>query len=121
MTPSFGSWMAIDYYTTHTLKTWSVQQYRKLNFTYSVNCVQCRQGTLSVFSVCFFILFHLLTSSICKTSVTYLRCTDQRSCVFSVAWCFCQVLNLSYFTSKDETPASTNWRENDMIYGSTQR
>ena len=39
---------------------------------------------------------------------------------------FCQVpsspfLKMSYFTSKDKTPASTNWRENDMIFGSAKR
>ena len=30
--------------------------------------------------VCVFILFHLLVSSGCTTSVTYVRCSDQRSC-----------------------------------------
>ena len=57
--------------------------------------------------VCVFILFHLLASSDCKTSVTYLRCSDQRSFVVSIARGYCQVpsspyLKLSYFTSKDE-------------------
>ena len=41
--------------------------------------------------VCVFILFHLLASSDCKTSVTYLRCSDQRSFVESIARGFCQV------------------------------
>ena len=34
--------------------------------------------------VCVFILFHLLVSSDCKTSVTYLRCSDQHSFVVSI-------------------------------------
>ena len=58
--------------------------------------------------VCVFILFHLLASSDCKTSVTYLRCSDQRSSVVNIARGFCQVPsspfpNLSYFNSKDVT------------------
>ena len=54
-----------------------------------------------------FILFYLLVSSGCTTSVTYVRGSDQRSFVVSIMWGFCKVpsflfLNLSYFTSKDE-------------------
>ena len=54
-----------------------------------------------------FILFFLLVSSDCKTSLTYLRCSDQRSFVVSISRGFCQVpsslfLNLSCFISKDE-------------------
>ena len=57
--------------------------------------------------VCVFIPFHLLASSECKTSVTYLRCSDQRSFVMSIARGFCQVpsspyLKMSYLTSKEE-------------------
>ena len=57
--------------------------------------------------VCLFILFHLLASSDCKTSVTYLRCSDQRSFVVSICRGLCQVplslyLKIFYFTSKDE-------------------
>ena len=57
--------------------------------------------------VCVFIVFHLLVSSGCTTSVTYVRSSDQRSFVVSISGCYCQVpsslsLNLSYFTSKDE-------------------
>ena len=57
--------------------------------------------------VCMFILFHLLISSGCMTSVTYMRCSEQRSFVVSITRGFCQVssspfLSLSYFTSKDE-------------------
>ena len=55
-----------------------------------------------------FILFRLLASSDCKTSLTYLRCSNQRSFVVSISSGFCQVplylfLNLSYFNSKDES------------------
>ena len=54
-----------------------------------------------------FILFFLLVSSDCKTSLRYLRCSDQRSFVVSISRGFCQVpsslfLNLSCFISKDE-------------------
>ena len=54
-----------------------------------------------------FILFHLLVSSGCTTSVTYVRSSDQQSFVVSISRDFCQVpsslfLNLSYFSSKDE-------------------
>ena len=57
--------------------------------------------------MCKFILFHLLASSDNKTSVTYLRYSDQRSFVVSIARGFCQVLSspylkMSYFTSKDK-------------------
>ena len=62
--------------------------------------------------VCLFILFHLLVSSGFTTSVTYVRCSDQRSFVVSIIRGFCQVhsslfLNLSYFTSKDE---NSSWQ-----------
>ena len=36
-----------------------------------------------------FILFHLLVSSGCTTSMTYLRCSDQRSFVVSITRSFC--------------------------------
>ena len=69
--------------------------------------------------VCFFILFHLLVSSGCTMSVTYMRCLDQQSFVVSIIRGFCQVpsslfLNLSYLTSKTKTktPADSYWREN---------
>ena len=40
--------------------------------------------------------------------------------------CFCEVssspfLNMSYFTSEDETPACRNWRKNDMMQDSAER
>ena len=41
--------------------------------------------TLVCWCVCVFILFHKLASSDCKTSVSYLRCSDQRSFVVSIA------------------------------------
>ena len=72
--------------------------------------------------VCVFITFDLLDSSYCKTSVTYMRCSDQRSFVLSMTRGFCQVPsspfpNLSYLTSKDETPARQKTGEkNDIIY-----
>ena len=54
--------------------------------------------------VCVFILFHLLVTSGCTTSVNI---RDQRSFVLSISRGFCQVpsslfLNLSYSTFKDE-------------------
>ena len=50
--------------------------------------------------VCVFVLFHLLVSSGCMMSVTYVRGLDQRSFVQSISRAFCQVpsslfLNLS--------------------------
>ena len=71
--------------------------------------------------VCVFILFHLLASSDCKTSVTYLRCSDQRSFVVSIARGICQIpsspfLNLWYFTSKDVTPARRKTGEKTIPY-----
>ena len=53
------------------------------------------------------ILFHQLVSSGCTTSVTYVRCSDQRSFVAGIIRGFCQVpsspfLNLSCVNSKDE-------------------
>ena len=77
-----------------------------------------------------FILFRLLASSVCKTSVTYLTCSDQRSFVESISRGFCQVpsslfLNLSYFTSKDENSSpqllerkryDIMWAREKMIY-----
>ena len=54
-----------------------------------------------------FMLFHVLVSSGCTTSVIYVRSSDQRSFVASSLWVPLQVPsalspNLSYFTSKDE-------------------
>ena len=66
--------------------------------------------------VCVFILFHLLVSSGCTTSVTYVRYSDQRSFVVSITSGFCQVPsskfpNLSYFTSKDGNSSQQLTRE----------
>ena len=71
--------------------------------------------------VCVFILFHLLVSSDCKTSVTYLRCSDQRSFVVSIARGFCQVpsspyLKMSYFTFKDENSSPLHTGEKTIWY-----
>ena len=62
--------------------------------------------------LCVFIPFHLLASSDCKASLICLRCSDQLSFVESISRGFCQVpssqiLNLSYFTSKDE---NSSWQ-----------
>ena len=71
--------------------------------------------------VCVFILFHLLASSDCKTSVTYLRSLGQRSFLASIARGFCQIPsslfpNLSYLTSKDVTPARQKTGEKTISY-----
>ena len=75
-----------------------------------------------------FILFHLLLSFGCTTSVTYMRCSDQRSFVVSIIRNFCQVPSysfpsLSYFTSKDVTPACRKTGEKTIWYtaGSAKR
>ena len=63
--------------------------------------------------VCEFILFHLLVSSGCTTSLTYVRSSDQRSFVVSISvTALCQVpsspyLKMSYFNSKDENSSPT--------------
>ena len=71
--------------------------------------------------VCVFILFHLLVSSGCTTSVIYVRSSDQRSFVVSIFW----VLLPSSFISISESilfhlqrrklQPFSYWRENDMI------
>ena len=71
--------------------------------------------------VCVFLLLRLLASSICKTSLTYLRCTNQRSFVVSIARGFCQVPsspfpNLSHFSSKDVTPSRQKTEEKTIWY-----
>ena len=68
-----------------------------------------------------FMLFHLLVSSCCTTSVIYLRRSDQRSFVVSIFW----VLLPSSFISISESilfhlqrrklQPFSYWRENDMI------
>ena len=61
-------------------------------------------------------------SSDCKMFKTYLRGTDQRSCVVNIyLGAFCQVPsspfpNLSYFTSKDVTPARQKTGEKKEWY-----
>ena len=71
--------------------------------------------------VCMFMLFHLLISSGCTTSVIYVRSSDQRSFVVSISRGFCQVpsslfLNLSYFTSKDENSSRPLTGEKTIWY-----
>ena len=71
--------------------------------------------------VCVFILFHLLVSSGCTTSVTYVRCSDQRSFAVSITTGFCQVPsspfpNLSYLTSKDENSSRQFTGEKTIWY-----
>ena len=68
-----------------------------------------------------FILFHLLVSSGCTTSVTYVRSSDQQSFVVSISRDFCQVpsslfLNLSYFSSKDENSSRPLTGEKTIWY-----
>ena len=67
---------------------------------------RCSHLLLGCVCLCVFMPFHLLASTDCKTSVTYLKCSDQRSFVVSIARGFCEVpspyLKMSYFTSKDE-------------------
>ena len=66
-------------------------------------------------------------SSDCKTSETYLEGTDRQCYVEYHSRCFCQVssssfLKMSYISPPStKTPASTNWKENSMIYGSAKR
>ena len=71
--------------------------------------------------VCVFILFHLLVSSGCTTSVTYARSLGHRSFVVSISRGFWQVssslfLNLSYFTSKDENSSRQFTGEKTIWY-----
>ena len=71
--------------------------------------------------VCVFMLFHLLVSSGCTTSVIYVRSSDQRSFVVSIFW----VLLPSSFISISESilfhlqrrklQPTAYWRENNMI------
>ena len=72
-------------------------------------------------AVCVFMLFHLLVSFGCTTSVIYVRSSDQRSFVVSIFW----VLLPSSFISISESilfhlqrrklQPFSYWRENDMI------
>ena len=70
--------------------------------------------------VCVFILFHLLVSSGYTTSLTYVRSSDQRSFVLSILLASAKFLHLYFWIClisppKTKTPATTYWRENDMI------
>ena len=70
--------------------------------------------------VCVFILFQLPASSVCKTSLTYLRCMDQRSFVVSIARASANFVHLCFWIyhispPKMETLARSYWTENDMI------
>ena len=71
-------------------------------------------------TVCVFILFHLLVSSGCTTSLTYVRSSDQRSFVVSILLASAKFLHLDFWIylispPKTKTPATAYWRENDMI------
>ena len=70
--------------------------------------------------VCVFILLHLLVSSGCTTSVTYVRSSDQRSFVVSISWVLSansvHVYFISYLTSKDETQAHRKTGEKTIRY-----
>ena len=70
--------------------------------------------------VCVFILLHLLVSSGCTTSLTYVRSSDQRSFVVSILLASAKFLHLYFWIylispPKTKTPATAYWRENDMI------
>ena len=76
---------------------------------------------LDAWCVCVFMLFHLLVSSGCTTSVIYVRSSDQRSFVLSIFW----VLLPSSFIFVSESilfhlqrlklQPLYYWRENDRI------
>ena len=75
---------------------------------------------------CVFILFHLLVSSGCTTSVICVRSSDRRSFVVSTSGCFCQVpsslsLNLSYFASKDENSSRSLTGEKMIWYNAFRK
>ena len=116
----------------------TAQTFLKLLFEFILCHLSCplREGRMLVLSskcnieqadftdwmcVCVFILFHLLVSSDCTTSETYVRSSDQRSFVVSISGCCCQVPsslspNLSYFTSKDENSSQPLTGEKTIWY-----
>ena len=67
--------------------------------------------------VCVFIIFDLLASSYCKTSVTHMRCSDQRSFVLSMTRGFCQLSSSStsesiiFHFQRRNSCQPKNWRE----------
>ena len=76
---------------------------------------------LRLFVVCVFILFHLLVSSGCTTSVIYVRSSDQRSFVASIFWVLLPSSFISVFESmlfdlqRRKLQPLYYWRENDRI------
>ena len=71
--------------------------------------------------VCVFMLFHLLVSSGCTTSVIYVRSSDQPSFVVSIFWVclpssFISISESILFHLQRRKPQPFSyWRENDMI------
>ena len=71
--------------------------------------------------VCVFMLFHLLVSSGCTTSVIYVRSSDQRSFVVSIFWVLPPISFISisesilFHLQRRKLQPTAYWRENDMI------
>ena len=108
-----------DFYLNFFFQSKGIVQFNVLN--YCLQCVRVCSCVRACVCVCVFILFHLLASSDCKTSVTYLRCSDQRSFVVSTARGFCQVpsspyLKMSYFIPKDENASQHKTGEKTIWY-----
>ena len=64
--------------------------------SYLCYCIHYQFISLCIPRVCVFILFHLLVSSGCITSLTYVRSSDQRSFVMSILLASARFLHL-YF------------------------
>ena len=66
-------------------------------------------------------------SSDCKMSETYLRGTDQRSCVVNIylgastKFIHLRISKCHISPPKTKTPATTNWRENDDILTASEK
>ena len=77
--------------------------------------------------VCVCILFHLLVSSGCTTSVTYVRSSDQGSFVVSISWMLSAKFLHIYFRiyhiwpPKTKTPADSYWREHEWYNVGTRK
>ena len=77
--------------------------------------------TLWVACVLVFMLFHLLVSYGCTTSVIYMRSSDQWSFVVSIFWVFLPSSFISisesilFHLQRRKLQPTAYWRENDMI------
>ena len=82
---------------------------------------QVRFGGGVCVCVCVFMLFHLLVSSGCTTSVIYVRSSDQRSFVVSIFWALLPTSFISisgsilFHLQRRKLQPFSYWRENDMI------